>query len=114
MLNRISETVLWTYRCLSLGGYVVDCPHRERLGYGAEGQVAVDTALFGFDQGALYTKWMADWRDVQDPTSGRSAAHGANLRRRRWAGLGRYRRHAALAELFAVRRPAYPGRQLSR
>ena len=70
LLNRIYETVLWTYRCLSLGGYVVDCPHRERLGYGAEGQVAVDTALYGFDQGALFTKWLADWRDVQDPQSG--------------------------------------------
>ena len=55
---------------MSLGGYVVDCPHRERLGYGAEGQVAVDTALYGFDQGALFTKWLADWRDVQDPDSG--------------------------------------------
>ncbi|NLF69478.1 MAG: family 78 glycoside hydrolase catalytic domain [Candidatus Anammoximicrobium sp.] len=70
LLNRIYETVLWTYRCLSLGGYVVDCPHRERLGYGAEGQVAVDTALYSFDQGPLFTKWLADWRDVQDPQSG--------------------------------------------
>jgi len=70
LFNRIYETVLWTYRCLSLGGYVVDCPHRERLGYGAEGQVAVDTALYGFDFGALFTKWLGDWRDVQDPQSG--------------------------------------------
>ncbi len=70
LFNRIYETVLWTYRCLSLGGYVVDCPHRERLGYGAEGQVAIDTALYGFDHGALFTKWMADWRDVQDPKTG--------------------------------------------
>ncbi|MDY0169345.1 MAG: family 78 glycoside hydrolase catalytic domain [Thermoguttaceae bacterium] len=70
LFNRIYATVLWTYRCLSLGGYVVDCPHRERLGYGAEGQVAVDTALYGFEQSALFTKWLADWRDVQDPQTG--------------------------------------------
>lgn len=70
LFNRIYETILWTYRCLSLGGYVVDCPHRERLGYGAEGQVAVDTALYGFDSGALFAKWLGDWRDVQDPQSG--------------------------------------------
>jgi len=70
LLNRIYQTVLWTYRCLSLGGYVVDCPHRERLGFGAEGQVAMESALYNFDQGALFTKWMTDWRDVQDPKTG--------------------------------------------
>ena len=68
--NRIYQTTLWTYRCLSLGGYVVDCPHRERLGYGAEGQVAVESALFNFRQGAFFTKWLCDWRDVQDPETG--------------------------------------------
>ena len=29
LLNRIYQTVTWTYRCLTMGGYVVDCPHRE-------------------------------------------------------------------------------------
>jgi len=70
LLNRIYEAVLWTYRCLSLGGYVVDCPHRERYGYGAEGQVAIESALYNFHQGALFTKWLRDWRDVQDPRTG--------------------------------------------
>ncbi len=70
LFNRIYQTVLWTYRCLTLGAYVVDCPHRERLGYGAEGQVAIETALYNFDQGAMFSKWMTDWRDVQDPVTG--------------------------------------------
>lgn len=70
LLNRICQAVVWTYRSLSLGGYVVDCPHRERLGYGAEGQVAVETGLFHFDQAAMFTKWLGDWRDVQDPRTG--------------------------------------------
>ena len=45
LFNRIYQTVVWTYRCLSLGGYVVDCPHRERLGYGGDGQSSLETAL---------------------------------------------------------------------
>lgn len=32
-------------------------------------EVAVDTALYSLDQGALFAKWLADWRDVQDPQS---------------------------------------------
>ncbi len=70
LLNRIYQTVVWTYRCLSLGGYVVDCPHRERLGYGGDGQTSMETALFNFDLGAFFTKWLADWRDTQDPKTG--------------------------------------------
>ena len=66
LLNRIYETVVWTHRCLHLGGYVVDCPHRERLGYGGDCHATMESALNNFDAGAFYTKWTADWRDAQD------------------------------------------------
>lgn len=66
LLNRIYETVVWTHRCLSLGGYVVDCPHRERLGYGGDCHATMESALGNFDAGAFYTKWLADWRAAQD------------------------------------------------
>src|SRR5262249_28318264 len=36
LLNRIYRTAAWTYENLTLGGYVVDCPTRERLGYGGD------------------------------------------------------------------------------
>src|SRR5690242_14802537 len=36
LLNRIYRTTTWTYENLTLGGYVVDCPTRERLGYGGD------------------------------------------------------------------------------
>ncbi|MDO5566917.1 MAG: family 78 glycoside hydrolase catalytic domain, partial [Planctomycetia bacterium] len=36
LLNWIYRTVRWTYENLSVGGYVVDCPQRERLGYGGD------------------------------------------------------------------------------
>ena len=32
LLNRIYRTTVWTFEDLSLGGYVVDCAHRERMG----------------------------------------------------------------------------------
>ena len=65
LLNRIHDTTLWTFRCLSLGGYVVDCPHRERLGYGGDAHATMPTGLAHFGLGAFYTKWLEDWRDVQ-------------------------------------------------
>ena len=70
LLNRIHETTLWTYRCLTLGGYIVDCPHRERLGYGGDGQSSMETGLANFGVANLYSKWLADWRDAQDPATG--------------------------------------------
>ncbi|MFC1551057.1 family 78 glycoside hydrolase catalytic domain [Candidatus Latescibacterota bacterium] len=70
LLNNIYDTVVHTYRCLTLGGYVVDCPHRERLGYGGDAGTSLETAMFNFDTGALYTKWLGNWRDAQDPETG--------------------------------------------
>jgi alpha-L-rhamnosidase len=67
LLNRIHGLTQWTLRCLDLGGYVVDCPHRERLGYGGDGQVAVEGFMRGFRADAFYRKWLADWRLRQKP-----------------------------------------------
>ncbi len=67
LLNRIYETTLWTYRCLSLGGYTVDCPHRERLGYGGDAHATMETAMSNLAAAAFYTKWLTDWRDAQQP-----------------------------------------------
>lgn len=66
LLNRLYDTTLWTYRSLSLGGYLVDCPHRERFGYG-DGASAMEAALKNVDVGAFSTKWLMDWRDLQRP-----------------------------------------------
>jgi Bacterial alpha-L-rhamnosidase 6 hairpin glycosidase domain/Alpha-L-rhamnosidase N-terminal domain/Bacterial alpha-L-rhamnosidase C-terminal domain/Bacterial alpha-L-rhamnosidase concanavalin-like domain len=70
LLNRIYQTVTWTYRMLTLGGYVVDCPTRERLGYGGDAGTSMETGMFNFDTGGLYNRWSANWRDAQDPKTG--------------------------------------------
>lgn len=63
--NWIYNTVCWTFENLSLGGFVVDCPQRERLGYGGDAHATSETGLLNYQMGAFYTKWMQDWRDVQ-------------------------------------------------
>lgn len=64
LYNRIHKMVRWTYRSLNLGGQTVDCPHRERLGYG-DGQTAMDLGCYNFDASTLYTKWSENWWDEQ-------------------------------------------------
>jgi len=63
--NWIYRTVTWTFENLSLGGYVVDCPQRERFGYGGDAHATSETGLLNYKLGAFYTKWLEDWRDVQ-------------------------------------------------
>ncbi len=65
LLNDIYDLVLWTFENLSLGGYVVDCPQRERMGYGGDAHATTQTAMNNYHLGAFYTKWSQDWRDVQ-------------------------------------------------
>ncbi len=64
LYNRIHKMVRWTYRALNLGGQTVDCPHRERLGYG-DGQTIMDVGCFNFDASTLYSKWSENWWDEQ-------------------------------------------------
>ena len=78
LLNRIYRTATWTYENLTLGGYVVDCPTRERLGYGGDAGTSIETGMFNFDTGALYTKWLANWRDAQEPER-RPALHRSRI-----------------------------------
>ncbi len=66
-LNAIHELNKFTFRCLSIGGYYVDCPHRERLGYG-DGQVAVETGIYNYDLYNFYKKWAQNWLNTQDST----------------------------------------------
>lgn len=65
LLNRIYDTTLWTFQNLSLGGYLVDCPQRERMGYGGDAHATILTGLSNYRLGAFYNKWVEDWRDVQ-------------------------------------------------
>jgi alpha-L-rhamnosidase len=65
LLNDIYSTTLWTFENLAIGGYVVDCPQRERMGYGGDAHATTTTGLSNYKLGAFYSKWSEDWRDVQ-------------------------------------------------
>jgi len=65
LLNRIHQVNRWTMRALNLGAYYVDCPHRERMGYG-DGQVALQGMMMNFDSANFYAKWVRDWRLALD------------------------------------------------
>lgn len=65
--NRIHDMILYTLRCLSLGGYLVDCPQIERLGYGGDGNASTLTAQTMFNLGPLYSTWLDHWADCIRP-----------------------------------------------
>lgn len=69
LLNRIHQVNRWTLRCLNLGSYMVDCPHRERMGYG-DGQVSLEGMMMNFDAARFLEKWGRDWRLAQSPGDG--------------------------------------------
>ena len=66
-LNWIDDTTKWTFENLSVGSYVVDCPQRERMGYGGDAHATTQTALDDYHMGAFYSKWAQDWWDTQSP-----------------------------------------------
>lgn len=102
--NWIYETVKWTFENLSLGGFIVDCPQRERFGYGGDAHATSETGLLNYKLGAFYTKWLEDWRDVQgtEPMVG-------NMNDPQWArkqvGSGRYQGGGVLPQTA----PTYHG-----
>ncbi len=52
------------------GGIASDCPHRERTGYGGDGQVACVTVMHNFDTKNFYHKWIQDFIGTQDLETG--------------------------------------------
>lgn len=66
LLNAIYETDLRTYLCNTVNAAVMDCPHRERYGYGEVALACTwGCAIPNFDSAAMYTKAARDWFDVQ-------------------------------------------------
>jgi alpha-L-rhamnosidase len=70
LLNTIQRTIAWTFECLSQGGVVADCAHRERLGYGGDAHATLPTGLTHFALASFYRDWLADWSDVQGADGG--------------------------------------------
>jgi len=69
-LNFLYKAFLRTQLNNMHGSIPSDCPHRERLGYTGDGQVAAMAAMLTLDTREFYRKWMRDILDTQDPQTG--------------------------------------------
>lgn len=63
-LNQIHDMISYTLRNVGLGGYLVDCPQIERLGYGGDGNASTITAQTMFNLAPMYNNWIQAWGDV--------------------------------------------------
>jgi hypothetical protein len=68
LITRVYDTTVNNYRGITTGGMTVDCPHRERRGYGGDGHTSYQFALDNFNVGSYFTKWARDFADVQKDT----------------------------------------------
>ena len=68
LFNDIYEADLRTYIANTVNGVTMDCPHRERYGYG---EVALACSwgcgIPNYESAAFYAKVVRDWCDVQSP-----------------------------------------------
>ncbi|MFD2871448.1 family 78 glycoside hydrolase catalytic domain [Mucilaginibacter ximonensis] len=70
LFNKINEAYLRTLRANLHGSLSSDCPHRERLGYTGDGQVAMESALLSFELPQFYRKWFDDMGDARNHKTG--------------------------------------------
>jgi alpha-L-rhamnosidase len=63
-LNAIHDMIQYTMRCLTFGGYMVDCPHLERAGYGGDGNSSTESLQIMYNVSPLFTNWLQAWGDV--------------------------------------------------
>jgi alpha-L-rhamnosidase len=66
LLNRIWEATRRSYLG-NLQGIPTDCPHREKNGWTGDAHLAAEQGMFNFFPAAVYTKWIQDLADEQQP-----------------------------------------------
>ena len=64
-MNAIHNMIHKTVKALTLGGYMVDCPHHEKLGYGGDGNASTPTFQTMYNVAPLYMNWLQAWADSQ-------------------------------------------------
>lgn len=64
LLNRIQRACVRTFLS-NIHSIPTDCPSREKQGWVGDGLFASPQALYNFDMGAFYRKWLDDMRDAQ-------------------------------------------------
>ncbi len=62
--NAIQSMTLASYRA-NFHGYPTDCPHREKNGWTGDAHLAAEQAMYNWDNGPAYAKWIQDIHDEQ-------------------------------------------------
>ncbi len=65
-LNAIHDMIKNTLSCLTFNGYMVDCPHLERMGYGGDGNASTMTLQTMWDVRDTYRNWLTAWNDAME------------------------------------------------
>lgn len=65
-VNAIHDMISYTMRCLTFSGYMVDCPHLERMGYGGDGNSSTMTLQTMYNVAPTFMNWLTAWGDVID------------------------------------------------
>jgi len=66
LLNKIWAAGRWSYLS-NLQGIPTDCPHREKNGWTGDAHLAAEQGIYNFMPAGIYTKWINDLDDEQQP-----------------------------------------------
>lgn len=69
-LNAIHNMIQYTMKCLTFSGYMVDCPHIERAGYGGDGNSSTNSLQTMYDVSPTFLNWLQSWHDAIQPDGG--------------------------------------------
>lgn len=69
-MNRIHDMIAYTMNCLAFSGYMVDCAHIERLGYGGDGNASTLSLQTMYDVSPTYMNWLQAWNDAINEKDG--------------------------------------------
>lgn len=67
LFNTIQRCARWS-TLTNYHGIPTDCPHREKNGWTGDAQLSAEQTLLNFNPMTAYTKWLADFIDVQRPS----------------------------------------------
>lgn len=67
LLNKIWRATRWSYLS-NLQGIPTDCPQREKNGWTGDAHLAAEQGMYNFMPAAVYTKWINDLDDEQQPS----------------------------------------------
>lgn len=62
-INAIHDMIQYTMKCLTFSGYMVDCAHLERAGYGGDGNSSTMAVQTMYDVAPTFMNWLQTWGD---------------------------------------------------